>query len=162
MTSSCVVVFRCLLCEYFHDTDTLGIALAPISTGLIDNSDEVVPGLLVDYAANNQLVAFDVMMASSRIGLDIPRQKARSVAAFLTSLQAQYDAAEDRLSISFVQKPSNCSHSVTDDDRILICVDAHGRWEGIRICEPSKSTAGNLAANGKHQGKQMPSVQSHL
>ena len=49
-----------------------------------------------------------------------------------------------------------------DDDRILICVDAHGRWDGIHICEPSKSIAGNLAANGKHQGKQMTSVQSHL
>ena len=84
------------------------------------------------------------------------------MAAFLTILQSQYDAAEDRLSISFVRKPSNCSHSVTDDDRILICVDAHGRWEGIRICEPSKTIAGNLAANGKRQGKQMPSVQSHL
>ncbi len=102
------------------------------------------------------------MMASSRTGLDIASQKGCSVAAFLTILQSQYDAAEDRLSISFVRKPSNCSHSVTDDDRILICVDAHGRWEGIRICEPSKTIAGNLAANGKRQGKQMPSVQSHL
>ncbi len=140
----------------------LGIALMPVSTGLIDSSDEVVPGLLVDYTANNQLVAFDVMMASSRTGLDIASQKGRSVAAFLTSLHSQYDAEEDMLSISFVQKPSSCSQSVTDDDRIFICVDAHGRWEGIRICEPSKSIAGNLAANGKHHGKQMPSVQSHL
>lgn len=64
------MVFRCLLCEYFLDTDTLGIALTPISTGLIDNSDEVVPGLLVEYTANNQLVAVDVMMAGSRTGQD--------------------------------------------------------------------------------------------
>ncbi len=162
LTSSCVVVFRCLLCEYFHDTDTLGIALTPRSTGLIDNSDDVTPGLLVDYMANNQLVGFDVMMASSRTGLDIASQKKGSAAAFLTSLHSQYDAEEDRLSISFVQKPSNCSQSITDDDRILICVDAHGCWEGIRICEPSKCIAGNLAANGKYQGSEMPSVQSHL
>lgn len=161
-TFSCIVVFRCLLCEYFHDTDTLGIALTPRSIGLIDNSDDVTPGLLVDYTANNQLVGFDVSMASSRIGLDIASQEKRSSATFLTRLHAQYDADEDTLSISFVQKPSNCSRTVTHNDRILICRDAHGRWEGICIVEQSKGIAGNLAANGKHQGKQMPSVQSHF
>jgi len=162
LTSSCTVVFRFLLYEYFHDTDTLGIALTQRSTGLIDNSDGVTPGLLVDYTANDQLVGFDVGMASSRTGLDTATQNTGSAAAFLTSLHAHYDAEEDTLSISFVQKPSNCSQSVTDDDRIFVCADAHGCWEGIRICEPSKCIAGNLAANGKHQGNEMPSVQSHL
>lgn len=77
------MVFRYLLCEYFQDTDTLGIALTPRSTGLIANSDDVTPGLLVDYTANNQLVDFDVRMASSRTGLDIASQKKSSAAAFL-------------------------------------------------------------------------------
>ena len=151
-----------MLCEYFRDTDTLGIALTSRSSGLIDNSDDVTPGLLVDYTANNQLVGFDAMMASSRTGLDIATHNIGSEAAFLERLHSHYDAEEDRLSISFVQKPSNCSQNVTDDDRILICIDAHGCWEGIRICEPSKCIAGNLAANGKHQGNEMPLVLSHL
>lgn len=125
------MVFRYLLCEYFQDTDTLGIALTPRSTGLIANSDDVTPGLLVDYTANNQLVGFDVRMASSRTGLDIASQKKSSAAAFLTNLHLHYDADKDRLCISFVQKPSNFSRSVTDDDRILVCTDAHGCWEGI-------------------------------
>ncbi len=94
----------------------LGIALTLRSSGLIDNSDDVTPGLLVDYTANNQLVGFDVIMASSRTGLDVATQNICSEAAFLESLHSHYDAEEDRLSISFVQ-PSSRSQNVTDDDR---------------------------------------------
>ena len=58
---------RSLACIYFTETDTLTIYLVEPTPGLIIESDELVPGLLADYACGNKLVAMDISMARQRI-----------------------------------------------------------------------------------------------
>ena len=152
---------RSLQWQYFPDTDTLCIDLVQ-ATGLIDNSDDVTPGLLVDYAANNQLVALDVRMARTRVAREATNAPSSSQAAPLMSCYTHFDAEGDTLSISFVPEPSYFLQAVTEDDRILIWLDAHGGWESISILKAKECIATSEAANGSCQSNQAPSAQSRL
>lgn len=46
--------------RYSSDTDNLSIYLVKATKGLIFESDEVLPGLLVDYAADKSIVAMEI------------------------------------------------------------------------------------------------------
>ncbi|KAK9817474.1 hypothetical protein WJX74_010070 [Apatococcus lobatus] len=55
--------------RYFVDTDTLSIYLVEATKGLITDNNEVIPRLLVDYAANaadNIIVAIDTGTQATR------------------------------------------------------------------------------------------------
>ena len=45
--------------RYFSDTDTLSIYLVKATKGRTAESDQLIAGLLVDYAADNKIIAMD-------------------------------------------------------------------------------------------------------
>lgn len=107
-------------CQYFHETDTLGVRLVTAVPGLIDNTEDAVPGLLVDYTATNQIVGFDVRRASSRTRARISDGTTDVQGVSSLSLQSQYCQEANTLTVSLVQNPPHCKPVCTDDSRITI------------------------------------------
>lgn len=56
--------------RYDKETDTLDILLAP---GVeIEESDEIEPGVIVDYAEGNQIVGIEILSFSTRMAEPVP------------------------------------------------------------------------------------------
>ena len=109
--------------------------------GLIDNTEVAVPGLLVDYTATNQIVDFDVEIASVRTRAHFWQLATAVQGAPPLCLQINYSQEADTLTASFVNNPQHCKLVCTDDDRITIWVDHAEKWESIVISHAMKSIA---------------------
>lgn len=109
--------------------------------GLIDNTEDAVPGLLVDYCKEQKLVSFDVRMASVRVRAHFWDTSTDVEGSPYLCLQTKYSQEADTFTVSFVHTPQHCTLMSTDDDRISIWVDNSGNWESIVIRQASKSLA---------------------
>ena len=127
--------------EYDHETDTLNLYFVKVVPGLIDNTDDVLAGFLVDYSTEGKIVTFEIMMASEHIqshfwdtGTDVRRSPP-------LCLHAVYSQAADTLTVSFVDSPQPCRGVSTEDDRIVIWTDSADNWERVVISGAMESVA---------------------
>lgn len=135
---------RPITCEYFTETDTLSVAFVTPMRGLIHDSDEAVPGLLVDYTNEQKIVNLDISCASTQTrGHFSDTDTAMSIVT-PACVQAEYSQETDTLTVSFVNNPQHCSEQCTDDDRIVVWLSESGKWEGIVIAHAMESTARRL------------------
>lgn len=104
--------------EYFADTDTLSFTLD--DKALYDESDEVVPGFLVDYGVNREIIRVDIW--DSRLKLQ--------------EVKKSYKINQEHgHSCIFLSNPllEEAKETPTEDVRIKIIVDNDGRYVAIRI-----------------------------
>lgn len=124
-------VCRPLQCQYFHETDTLNVYFVKATPGLIDNTEDALPGLLVDYNQEHKVVGFDVRMASVRTGAHFGDTATSLEGASPLSLQTAYSHEAGTVTVSFVARPQYCRSVCTDDSRISVWVSDSGKWESI-------------------------------
>ena len=109
--------------------------------GLIDNTEDAVPGLLVDYNQEQKIVSFDIRLASVRTRAHFWDTATDVQAAPPLCLQTNYSPEANTLTISFVDSPQHCRSICTDDDRLSIWVDHIGNWESVVIAHAIESVA---------------------
>lgn len=109
--------------------------------GLIDNTEDAVPGLLVDYTQEQNVVSFDIRLASVRTRAHFWDTATVVQAAPPLCLQTKYSQEADTFTVSFVDSPQHCTSICTDDDRISIWVDSSGSWESVVIAHARESIA---------------------
>ena len=132
--------------RYFWETDTLSIYLVKATKGLIDSSDEVTAGLLVDYTSSEEIVALDVAVASKKIlahfwhDANIYKGKAP------LQLHTSFDAAQQLFTISFGDTCPELKTRATDDKRITVREDGDGHWASIVILAEGKTSVGLTAS----------------
>lgn len=127
--------------RYFHETDTLSVYFVKASPGLIDNTEDAVPGLLVDYTQEQKVVSFDIRLASVRTRAHFWDTATNVQAAPPLCLQTTYSPEANTFTVSFVDSPQHCRSACTDDDRISIWVDPVGNWESVVIAHARESVA---------------------
>lgn len=130
--------------EYFSDTDTLSIYLVNPTKGLIDNSDEVVPGLLVDYTADNKIVAMDIFDASNSTPAHFMDHAKIHEGKAPFHLQEDYDAEQQHFVVTLLDNPPKSSYVATDDERIRVGVTNNGQWTSIKILHATESISSPL------------------
>lgn len=109
--------------------------------GLIDNTEDAVPGLLVDYTQEQQVISFDIRLASVRTRAHFWDTTTNVQGAPPLCLQTKYSQEADTLTVSFVDSPQHCRSICTDDDRLSIWVDASEKWESVVIAHGRESIA---------------------
>lgn len=102
-----------------------------VGSGLIDNTEDAVPGLLVDYTEEHKIVCFNVNMASVRTRAHFWDTTTDVQGAPPLCLQTTYSQEADTFTVSFVHNSQHCRCVCTDDDRMSIWVDNAGKWESI-------------------------------
>lgn len=127
--------------RYFHETDTLSVYFVKASSGLIDDTEDAVPGLLVDYTQEQKVVSFDIRLASVRTRAHFWDTATNVQAAPPLCLQTTYSPEANTFTVSFVDSPQHCRSACTDDDRISIWVDPVGNWESVVIAHARESVA---------------------
>lgn len=125
--------------RYFSDTDTLSIYLVKATKGRVTESDEVVPGLLVDYTADNKIVAMDIWDVSNKTPAQFWEDKAVIEGKAPLHLQQEYNADQQHFIIVLVDSPSHSQYVTTDDERIMIGVSKDGQWTSLKILHPTDS-----------------------
>lgn len=80
----------------------------------------------------------------------------------MASTRVAREATDAPSSSQAAPGPSYFLQAVTEDDRILIWLDAHGHWESISILKAKECIATSEAANGSCQSKQPASALSRL
>lgn len=125
--------------RYFSDADTLSIYLVKATKGRIAESDEVVAGLLVDYAADNKIVAMDIEDASIKTPAHFWDAQEVIEGKAPLHLQQEYDADQQHLIIVLVDDPSHFQYLATDDERIMVGVSNDGQWTSLKIMHPTDS-----------------------
>lgn len=123
--------------RYFSDIDTLSIYLVKATKGRIVESDEVVAGLLVDYAADNKIVAMDIEDASNKTPAHLWDAQEDIEGKAPLHLQQEYDADKQHLSIVLVDNPSHFQYLDTYDERIMVGVTKDGQWTSLKIMHPN-------------------------
>lgn len=109
--------------------------------GLIDNTEDAVPGLLVDYTEEQKVVSFDIRLASVRTRAHFSDTATNVQGAPPLCLQTKYSQEAETFTVSFVDSPHHCKSICTDDDRISIWVDALEKWESVVIAHGRESIA---------------------
>lgn len=98
--------------RYNFETDTLSIYFVKATTGLIAESDEVAPGLLVDYTADNKSVAIDIEDASNRTPAHFWDDAEIHEGKAPLHLQQHYDAEQQHFSLLFLTVHSSPTMSL--------------------------------------------------
>lgn len=127
--------------RYFWETDTLSIYLVKATKGLIDSSDEVTAGLLVDYTSSEEIVALDIALASKKIFAHFWDDAGIYDEKPPLQLHTSFDAVQQLFTISFGDSCPNVETRATDDKRITVCEDGDGHWASIVILAASKANA---------------------
>ena len=127
--------------RYYSETDTLSIYLVKATAGLIAESDEVVPGLLVDYTSDNKIVAIDIWKASNRTPAHFWDHGELHDGKPPLRLQTEYDATHQQFIIAIVDDPCRVKLAATDDERITVWEDSDGRWTSIMISNAAETVA---------------------
>lgn len=125
--------------RYFSDTDILSIYLVKATKGRIAESDEVVPGLLVDYAADNKIVAMDIEEASNQTPAHFWDDQRVIEGKAPLHLQQEYDPDQQHFVIVLVDNPPHIRYLGTSDERIMVGVSKDGRWTSLKIMHPVDS-----------------------
>lgn len=103
--------------EHFLDTGTLSFTL---HDGDVEDSDEVLPGFLVDYGKNREILRIDIWNAQRKI---------RDVK---TSYRIHRKQEETYI---YLSEPvhTKIKEMLTHDDRIRVIADEEGRYLMIRL-----------------------------
>jgi len=125
--------------RYFSDTDILSIYLVKATKGRIAESDEVVPGLLVDYAADNKIVAMDIEEASNQTPAHFWDDQKSIEGKAPLHLQQEYDPDQQHFVILLVDNPPHVQYIGTSDERIMVGVSKDGQWTSLKIMHPADS-----------------------
>lgn len=107
--------------EYFADTDTLTFTLD--DKVVYDQSDEVVPGFLVDYGVNCEIIRIDIWTSAVKL---------QEVVQVKSSYKINREHGHICIFLSD-QSLEEAKETPTEDDRIKIIVDNDGRYVAIRI-----------------------------
>lgn len=127
--------------RYFSETDTLSIYLVKATRGLIDSSDEVTAGLLVDYTSSEEIVALDIALASKKILAHFWDDAGIYDEKPPPQLHASFDAVQQIFTISFGDSCAKVKTRATDDKRITVYEDENGHWASIVIFAAGKANA---------------------
>ena len=127
--------------RYYSETNTLSIYLVKATVGLIAESDEVVPGLLVDYTADNKIVSIDIWRASNRTPAHFWDHGEVYDGKPPLRLQTEYDVTRQQFIIAVVDDLCRVKPAGTDDERITVWEDSDGRWTSITISNAAESIA---------------------
>ena len=125
--------------RYFSDTDTLSIYLVKATKGRIAESDEIVAGLLVDYAADNKIVAMDIEDASNKTPAHFWDAQEVIKGKAPLHLQQEYDTDQQHFIIVLLDNPSHFQYFATNDERIMVGVSKNGQWTSLKIMHPTDS-----------------------
>lgn len=87
---------------YYADTGTLGIYFVPIEICKVDHSEDIAPGILVDYF-ETKIVSIDIFNAQYQ------------------EIDWNYDETHDALTITLYQDIDVTKVKKTLDDNIWIC-----------------------------------------
>ena len=136
-----VLICRPSQYRYFHETDTLSVYFVKAVPGLINNTEDAVPGLLVDYIEEQKIVSFDIRLASVRTRAHFWDTVTNVQGAPPLCLHTKYSQEADTFTVSFVDSPQHCRSICTDDDRISIWVDASEKWESVVFASGRESIA---------------------
>lgn len=136
-----VCVCRSPQYRYFCETDTLSVYFVKAVPGLIDNTEDAVDGLLVDYTEDQKIVSFDVRMASVRTRAHFWDTATDVQGAPPLCLRTEYSEEADTFTVSFVDSPQHCKSVCTDDDRISVWVNDSDKWESVVIAHAMESIA---------------------
>ena len=124
--------------------------------GLIAESDEVIPGLLVDYTADSKIVAMDIFGASNRTPAHLWEDAEIHVGKPPLQLQQEYDAPQQRFTITLLNNPSKKTRVATDDERISVWEDTDGQWTSITISPATQSIPSTPSESGSNKSMTVP------
>ena len=122
----------------YTDTDTLSFYFAKASPGVIDYSDEVAPGVAVDYSASGQLVSVDLNRASRTTPCHLFDTAEPVGGKQPLGINWEYDATKDELSVVLTATKALSQMLGTDDARINIGTCDSGLWQSLHIMQASK------------------------
>lgn len=134
---------------YCSETDTLSIYLATATPGLIFESDEVLPGLLVDYTADMKIVAIEIWPASNKVPAHFWNDAEVHEGKPPFQLQQEFDAQQQQFSVSFLDNASRSKLVATDDERIAVWVNEGGEWTSIIFSRAYESLSSPLLGSSK-------------
>ena len=134
---------------YCSETDTLSIYLATPTAGLIVKSDEVLPGLLVDYTADMKIVAMEIWQASSTVPAHFRNDAEVHKGKPPLQLQQEFDVQQQQLSINFVDNATKSKIVATDDERITVWENDGGEWTRIVFSCAYESLSSPLLGSSK-------------
>ena len=80
-----------MIVEYFPDTDMLYIKLAQTASA---ESEEIAPGIVLDFDEHNQIVGVEIEDASRRIDLSHLELKALPLASLLITEKVATEAGD--------------------------------------------------------------------
>lgn len=103
--------------EYFADTDTLSLTFDESTK--YDQSDEILPGFLVDYGVNQEIIRFDI--SNAKLSLQKVLQSYKMC------------KEDDQISISLSKDMTDATEKKSEDDRIRVSIDKNGRYLSIHI-----------------------------
>ncbi len=95
-------------------------------------SDEVLPGLLIDYTAGNKIVAVAIWTASSRFPIELYEDAEDGGSKPPLRFRPEHQGREG-LTIALLDSPSVDNPIGTYDERITVWEDEAGRWTKITI-----------------------------
>lgn len=124
------VVYR-----YYHDTDTLSIYFCKASPGVIATTEDIAPGVTVDYTSEGQVVSVDLSSVSKASSCLFHAAEGKAQLA----IHWDYEENKDYLSLYLHAKPDVTNLLQTDDPNMTLGVDSKGLWHAIFFKNASKS-----------------------
>ena len=126
----------------YYDSDDLTIYFVKARPGLIRETDQIADFVTADYDVNNKLVTVDINGAADCL----PPCHFLDTAEVIDgkpqfTIQQQFDALRDELTIFFVGAKRPDAVKETDDDRVVLGLDAAGKV----ICITVKMASGSIA-----------------
>mmetsp|Transcript_25264 Transcript_25264/g.35396 ORF Transcript_25264/g.35396 Transcript_25264/m.35396 type:complete len:179 (+) Transcript_25264:444-980(+) len=127
-----------LVYRYFVDVDALKLYFVRIVPGMVATSDDLDPGLTVDYDTNNKILAVEVQTCSKLL-VSIPYGK-EGMKKRAMELCAYYDAQQDIFEVFFLfPEALPVRTSRLDDTSIHLLYNSDSQIIGLRFLEASKT-----------------------
>ena len=124
----------------YYDSDDLGIFFVKAGSDMISVSDQVADHIVVDYDDNNKLVSIDINAASDILPpchfFDTVEDVDGKAQFTITQ---QFDAMRDELTIFFMDAKKRDAEQQTDDERLVLGLDATGKLACITVRMASSS-----------------------
>lgn len=113
--------------RYYADTDTLSVYFSKASPGVIAMSQDIAPGILVDYTNQKQVVSIDVFTASERSSCHFYNNNEMIDNKPQLAITWDYAQVHDQL-IVYLHPSITAERCVvkTEDHYIELCLDTTG------------------------------------
>ncbi len=118
-------------CE-FGDSDTLSVYLRKATRGVIADTWDVYPGMLVDFDEQEQPVSLHISSASCKLPMHL-RDTAETIEGKEPMTLGQVFDQEGRVLTMWFHHSAQFTHQPTQHDKISIVKDENGAWIGLRI-----------------------------